>query len=167
MWYCRLRAACFFIYRMPTKTRRKLRIFHAVRNSQCFQKFQPTVCPHCKSGVANWLSLPKQSIMLKRCSSTLLSKFFNNNNNNKGTFEKRERFLKSGASAEKRCDLALRRMLSWMKLKEKSDLAVQNQDYREEKLWSKRFGFFFSKPNHSSCENLLEGWAVPVSRRQQ
>ena len=60
-------------------------------------------------------------------------------------------FLKSGASAEKRCDLALRRMLSWMKLEEKSDLAVQNQDYREEKLWSKRFGFFFSKPNHSSA----------------
>ena len=58
-------------------------------------------------------------------------------------------------------------MLSWMKLEEKSDLAVQNQDYREEKLWSKRFGFFFSKPNHSSCENLLEGWAVSLSRRQQ
>ena len=36
-------------------------------------------------------------------------------------------------------------------IKRKSDLAVQNQDYREEKLWSKRFGFFFSKPNHSSA----------------
>ena len=52
-------------------------------------------------------------------------------------------------------------------IRRKSDLAVQNQDDREEKLWWKRFGFFFSKPNHSSCENLLEGWAVSLSRRQQ
>ena len=33
----------------------------------------------------------------------------------------------------------------------KSDLAVQNQTVRIAKLWWERFGYFFSKPNHSSA----------------
>ena len=59
-------------------------------------------------------------------------------------------------------------------IRRKNDLAVQNQAVRIVKLWWERFGYFFSKPNHSSapvvsCARtntftcLLEGARLQVS----